>query len=76
MIVLFTGNITVPMPLLCPKCPVSMIDVCAVAVYYQDCMAYHLFVSFPLFVAVQVITCETTVSTLCPYESPVKHCPR
>ncbi|KAK3541254.1 hypothetical protein QTP86_019199 [Hemibagrus guttatus] len=27
-------------------------------------------------VSIQVITCETTVSTLCPFESPVTHCPR
>ncbi|GAA6099032.1 cysteine-rich secretory protein LCCL domain-containing 1 [Tachysurus ichikawai] len=27
-------------------------------------------------VSIQVINCETTVSTLCPFESPVKHCPR
>uniref|UniRef100_A0A3Q2ZZM5 Cysteine rich secretory protein LCCL domain containing 1 n=2 Tax=Kryptolebias marmoratus TaxID=37003 RepID=A0A3Q2ZZM5_KRYMA len=27
-------------------------------------------------VAVQAITCETTVSQLCPYEKPTRHCPR
>uniref|UniRef100_A0A8B9KT28 Cysteine rich secretory protein LCCL domain containing 1 n=1 Tax=Astyanax mexicanus TaxID=7994 RepID=A0A8B9KT28_ASTMX len=31
-----------------------------------------LFVSF----AVKVITCETTVAMLCPYQKPARHCPR
>uniref|UniRef100_A0A3B4A309 LCCL domain-containing protein n=1 Tax=Periophthalmus magnuspinnatus TaxID=409849 RepID=A0A3B4A309_9GOBI len=27
-------------------------------------------------VTVQAVTCETTVAVLCPYERPVRHCPR
>uniref|UniRef100_A0A8C6U8G6 Cysteine-rich secretory protein LCCL domain containing 1a n=1 Tax=Neogobius melanostomus TaxID=47308 RepID=A0A8C6U8G6_9GOBI len=27
-------------------------------------------------VAIQVITCETTVAVLCPYQNPARHCPR